>query len=213
MLENVVDMYRARGGDVYMVHVSHRVYQRMEDTEFVEYLGEDHFLEDDKAISKLFYHVLDPAICIYECPVRVFRECQNLPKRLEKLELKLEELTPGIALSELDPSQLWGRLHGQNGDTLPIVIDVREPREFRQGHIAEALSLPLSTFASGTPDLPDDRPLVVVCRSSRRSRLAAATLVNSGFGDVSILDGGMVAWEAAGLLEAVDSFEEEGDLE
>jgi rhodanese-related sulfurtransferase len=61
--------------------------------------------------------------------------------------------------------------------------------------------------------LPHDRPIVVVCRSSRRSRLAAASLQRNGYEHISLLDGGMLAWEKAGLLEAVDSFADNGELE
>lgn len=211
MLENVVQQYRDRGGDVYMVHVSYRVRERMEDTEFLDFFGADHILNDDTAISTLFYHVLDPAICIYECPVRVFKECQNLPKRLDLVNLKLQDLSPQMSLAGLDARQLWAELHGRQDEPKPLIVDVREPREYRQGHIAEALSLPLSTFASGVPALPQDRPIVIVCRSSRRSRLAAANLQRSGYDNVSILEGGMTSWEDAGLLEAVDVFADDGD--
>jgi SulP family sulfate permease len=213
MLENVVQSYRDIGGDVYLWHVMPGVMERMHDAEFDVYLGPDHFLGEDTAISQMFYHVLDPAICIYECPVRVFKECQNLPKRLDLVNLNLAGATPAEDLPEVDAQALWAALHGRDPAKLPVVVDVREPREFRQGHIMEALSLPLSTFASGTPALPHDRPIVVVCRSSRRSRLAAASLQRNGYEHISLLDGGMLAWEKAGLLEAVDSFADNGELE
>ena len=57
-----------------------------------------------------------------------------------------------------------------------------------------------------TIKLPSDRPIVIVCRSGRRSRRAASALQQLGITNVAILDGGMLAWEAAGLLEAVDYF-------
>ncbi|NJN55474.1 MAG: rhodanese-like domain-containing protein [Anaerolineae bacterium] len=78
-----------------------------------------------------------------------------------------------------------------------------EPREFRQGHVAEAQSIPLATILSKELELPTDQQIVLVCRSGRRSRRAAAALQNKGCPNVTILEGGMQAWEAEGLLEAV----------
>jgi SulP family sulfate permease len=85
-------------------------------------------------------------------------------------------------------------------------VDVREPREFRQGHIAEARSVPLATILSRDIELPKDRQIVLVCRSGRRSRRAAAALKNNDYHNVIIMEGGMQAWEADGLLQAVGEF-------
>jgi SulP family sulfate permease len=57
---------------------------------------------------------------------------------------------------------------------------------------------------SEKPEIPDDGPVVLVCRSGRRSRLAANWLSNQGFKNIKILEGGMLAWESAELLVAVE---------
>ncbi|NIP23143.1 MAG: SulP family inorganic anion transporter, partial [Phycisphaerae bacterium] len=72
MLENVVKVCRDKGGDVFMVRVSYPVRKLMESTNFIEFLGENHFLIEEEAIGHMFHKVLDPAVCIYECPFRVF---------------------------------------------------------------------------------------------------------------------------------------------
>jgi SulP family sulfate permease len=54
-----------------------------------------------------------------------------------------------------------------------------------------------------TQELRRDLPIVLTCRTGRRSVRAAAALQSRGYDNVSILDGGLAAWEAAGLLEAV----------
>jgi SulP family sulfate permease len=211
MLENVVRYYRERGGDVFMVRVSPTVMQRMVDTNFDTYLGQDHFLDEDSAISELFYHVLNPAGCIYECPYRVFMECQNLPKRLDLIEPDLNKDLASEEVHWIDAQGLWDELHMLPPDEQPIIVDVREPREYRQGHIAEAISIPLTQFKDGDPGLPAEREIVVVCRTSRRSQLAASALRKLGHEDLKILNGGMTSWEAAGLLEAVEFFPENGE--
>ena len=204
MLENVIRAYREKGGDVFLVHIRSGIRQLMESTGCSRYLGADNVLNEDEAIAHLFYRVLDPAICIYECPVRAFKECQNLPKRLDLIGITPESDIPSRSLLDVSPRQLWQELHSRNGARPPLVVDVREPREFRQGHIPDARLIPLSTILSDDIKLPNNRHIVFVCRSGRRSRRAAYTLQQMGFMNVLVLEGGMQAWEAEGLLEAVE---------
>ncbi|MCA9916437.1 MAG: sulfate permease [Anaerolineales bacterium] len=211
MLESVVRAYRDRGGDVFMVGTNYRVQQMMLSSEFDSFLGRDHILEEDEAIGKIFYRDLDPAVCIYECPIRAFRECQNLPKRIALAGIPLHEEIEHEPAVMVQPLDLWQRLHpGRNGqggadnNDTPYVIDVREPREFNQGHIAEANLVPLPKILSEDVKFPANREIVLVCRTGRRSRRAAAALQHLGCMNVQILQGGMVAWNSAGLLEAVD---------
>ena len=96
---------------------------------------------------------------------------------------------------------LWAELREPDP---PLVVDVREPREFRQGHIPQARIIPLPQLLGGPADLPRDRRIVVVCRSGRRSALATAALLGQGYTELATLAGGMLAWEAANLLEAVE---------
>ncbi|MER2600327.1 MAG: SulP family inorganic anion transporter [Caldilineales bacterium] len=204
MLESVVRSYRETNGDVFLVRVHEPIFKFMQATGFVQRLGADHFLEEDTAIGHLFYRVLDPAVCIYECDVKVFRECQNLPKQTLPPELTLAALLPGnqrASTAQISPQQLWQQMHSS---TPPLVIDVREPREFQRAHIPSARSYPLLQILSGaTPAAPDDH-LVLVCRSGRRSARAAQALAARGFAHLTVLEGGLAAWEAADLLEAVD---------
>ena len=81
----------------------------------------------------------------------------------------------------------------------PLVIDVREPAEYRSGHIPGAMNIPLGRVAGGTPDLKrDGRKVVVVCWSAMRSRRAVAVLRAAGLSDVSFLRGGTAAWMQQG---------------
>ncbi len=211
MLESLVNAYRERGGDVFLMRVSYPVTQLMQSTGFDAFLGEDHFLDEDEAITHLFYHVLDPAVCIYECPLRVFKECQNLPKQIEVLNIPLEHEIPEGSVIRISAQALWQKMHPDTtgGDTAvppPAIIDVREPREFKRSHIPGAQSIPLPKIMLDSVRLPNDRRIILVCRTGRRSRRAAYALQQIGVLDVAILDGGLLAWEAADLLEAVDSW-------
>lgn len=204
MLENIIRVCEDRGGDMFMVRVHYRILKIFEATGFYDRLGEEKFLPEDEAISQLFYRTLDPAVCIYECPIRAFKECQNLPKRtvLNGISLLHDMHSDGIA--DVTPQKLWERLHDGHGEKLPLIIDVREPREFHRGHLPEAQLEPLPSILSDTIHFSQDQEIIFICRSGRRSRRAAYALKEAGISNVSILKGGMLAWEAAGLLEAID---------
>ncbi|MFQ3630378.1 SulP family inorganic anion transporter [Roseiflexus sp.] len=202
MLQAIVRQYRDRGGGVYFVRVRQPVRQMMDVTGFTQYVGEDHFLDEDHAIDYLFHRVLDPAVCIYECEVRAFRECQNLPKRSlppESIPLLPDRGAPA-QVPTIEPRELWRQIRSSFP---PRIIDVREPREYRQGHIPRAELLPLYELLTHPESVSRDRPVVLVCRSGRRSERAAAALMSRGFEQVMILRGGMLAWEASDLLMAI----------
>lgn len=79
----------------------------------------------------------------------------------------------------------------------PILIDVREPMEFRQGHITGARNVPLTALSEVIADYDLNDEIVFVCQSGVRS-LQAANFWNSlGYRKAMNLEGGMDAWTAA----------------
>jgi rhodanese-related sulfurtransferase len=78
------------------------------------------------------------------------------------------------------------------------LVDVREADELREdGRVEGALHVPLATLAERAPELAGER-LVLICRSGARSSMAADALRASGFEAYNV-DGGILAWERAGL--------------
>lgn len=202
MLESLLRICEERDGDMFLTKVQGPVDGFMQATGFYERLGADHFLDEDQAISHIFYRVLDPAICIYECNVRAFWECQNLPKRTYPLDIPPYTAIPPDSVPSIPPRELWHRL--LHDDSPPLVIDVREPREFERGHVPHAQLLPLAEVIANSLEIPPDTELVFVCHAGRRSLRAAHMLQKKGWDRVQVLQGGMLAWEAAGLLEGFD---------
>ncbi len=80
-----------------------------------------------------------------------------------------------------------------------VLIDVRSDAEWRAGHAPAARHIPLGSISQRMAQIPQDRPVVVLCASGNRSAMAAVTLAKNGFGPVYNFTGGMGAWQAAGL--------------
>lgn len=79
-----------------------------------------------------------------------------------------------------------------------VVLDVREPYEFAEGHVPGAVLLPLSSLEQRIDEVPEGDPIYVICRSGNRSQQASEILAENGVKNVVNVDGGMIAWQAAG---------------
>ncbi|WP_417437740.1 rhodanese-like domain-containing protein [Idiomarina sp.] len=87
------------------------------------------------------------------------------------------------------------------------VIDVREPAEYGQGHIRQAVNMPRGVLEMQLNQHPDvagydnaleriaEKPLYLICRTGGRSALAAESLQRMGLDNVYSVDGGMNAWQ------------------
>ncbi|MGD2067387.1 MAG: molybdopterin-synthase adenylyltransferase MoeB [Gemmatimonadota bacterium] len=84
------------------------------------------------------------------------------------------------------------------GDDPPLLVDVREPWEWRIGNLEAhgAVLIPLGDLEDRMHEIPRERELVMVCRTGVRSRDAAVRLAREGFPRVHNLRGGLVAWRA-----------------
>ena len=80
-----------------------------------------------------------------------------------------------------------------------VIVDVREPEEWHEGHVAGAKHIPLGALATRLSELPRDKEILTMCRSGNRSARAQALLQGQGFAPVRNVSGGIVAWERAGL--------------
>ena len=88
----------------------------------------------------------------------------------------------------------------QSGENV-FVLDVREPDEFKAGHIEGAVNVPVRTLAKNLNTLPADKaaPIAVVCKSGIRAAYATMTLKLLGYTNVKDIVGGMLAWEKDAL--------------
>jgi rhodanese-related sulfurtransferase len=172
----------------------------MEQSGFLDLLGRDHILPQEGAIEFLFDRVIDPIVCVYGCEHRVFAECQAIVKHPSSEHLPVLPHRSLDAARLLEPAAF--REMVENGNV--VVIDVREPEEYQQGHLAGSILLPLRTLYYAVGELPRDRMLLIVDRSGRRTARAMQTLRDLEFESYRGLKGGVLAWRAAGFQLVVE---------
>lgn len=101
-------------------------------------------------------------------------------------------------ISELSPKEFQKQV---GTDTSAVILDVRTPEEFAEGHIANAQNidwLNQPKFTSAVKALSHDKTYYVYCRSGHRSLEASQAMKGLGF-NVKDLNGGILAWEAQKL--------------
>jgi len=108
---------------------------------------------------------------------------------------------PVAELPNVTAPELARRL--QTGADL-VVLDVREPFEWEEGHIAGALHIPMREVPGRAGELPQDRPIALVCRGGPRSSLVGSLLLARGLTRLTNVWGGMTGWMEAGLPVADD---------
>ena len=76
-----------------------------------------------------------------------------------------------------------------------IILDVRTPEEYKEGHIPQAINIPNETISTkDIPELPDKNQLILVyCRSGNRSKQAAGKLSRLGYDNI-VEFGGIIDW-------------------
>ena len=74
-----------------------------------------------------------------------------------------------------------------------FVLDVRQPDEFVEAHVPDAVLIPLNELAARQDEIPTDRPILVICATGARSARATEALRAAGY-DASNVVGGTNAW-------------------
>lgn len=101
----------------------------------------------------------------------------------------IEQISPNTLSSWLDAN----RIHGE-----PVLLDVREPAEWRLASIqpagAELLQIPMQTIPLRLSELDPERPVAVLCHHGGRSMQVAMFLTRQGFTHIANVSGGIDAW-------------------
>jgi rhodanese-related sulfurtransferase len=102
------------------------------------------------------------------------------------------------AVADLDPEEA-SRL----ADAGAFLLDVREDDEWEAGRAPGAVHVAMGQVAERIDEIPADRTVLCICRVGGRSAAVANALAGAGY-DVRNVDGGMLAWELAGLSIVAD---------
>ena len=102
-------------------------------------------------------------------------------------------LQPGL----ISPSQYVSGFNEPGVDH--YLLDVRTPEEFAEGHIEGAVNINVEEIHLRYDEIPTDLPIVVYCRTGRRSGIASEMMAGEGFSNLYDIGGGIVAWGEAGL--------------
>jgi hydroxyacylglutathione hydrolase len=99
---------------------------------------------------------------------------------------------------DIQPLELNDLLINGNGSR-PVVVDVREPWEYQQGHVPGAVLMPLGQLPVRLGELDMEKPVALICATGNRSQSASALLGQKGFKTVYNVVGGTALWARSGL--------------
>jgi len=155
-------------------------------------------VEAEKAGLYVTYRLADEQVCQF------FRSLRSLAEaRLTEIrEITRQFLESRQALQPVDREQLLAKVR----DGAVTVLDVRPPEEYRAGHLAGALSIPLKELERRLSELPRDREIVAYCRGPYCVLAVEAVelLRAHGFNAVRLEDG-VLDWRARGYDITVGS--------
>lgn len=109
-----------------------------------------------------------------------------------------------VPAADIDVASLPATIDVQTVDSVKerddvVLIDVREQWEYDEGHIPGITLIPMNEVADRLSEIPTDKTVILTCRSGNRSGQVAEFLRGVGYDNVHNMEGGILAWEAAGL--------------
>jgi rhodanese-related sulfurtransferase len=131
-------------------------------------------------------------------PLRRYGSCRVA------LVLLIVILATAAFTEEADPAEAPGispaELHERReSGTAPVVIDVRTAEEYASGHVPGAVNIPFDQVAQRIAELDAPRGVALYCMVGPRARKGESALLAAGYESVLHLEGGLAAWQAAGL--------------
>lgn len=98
---------------------------------------------------------------------------------------------PTARVQSLSPQQVY--------EQRLTLLDVRGRTEYEEGHVPDALHIPMGYVLEQLHDIPQDRPLAIYCSSGTRSQIVVSLLQKYGLSNLVNITGGLDAWKREGL--------------
>jgi len=100
----------------------------------------------------------------------------------------------GPKMNNITTAELQARL--ERGEK-PIIVDVREPWEYAEGHVPGSVLKPLGNIRAWAGELNKNDEILLICRTASRSAMAYQYLTAQGFRNVKNVAGGIITWRGA----------------
>ncbi len=102
-----------------------------------------------------------------------------------------------LGFKEIKPAEATSLINKEGA----VVVDVRDDKEYGEGHILNAINMPLGLFEQRVQELESYKsdPIIVYCRTGQRSAKVGAVLRRQGFERLYKISGGILAWTSANL--------------
>ncbi len=109
--------------------------------------------------------------------------------------------TPVQNIKDISAQEAWELVQDNRGNPDFIVLDVRTPEEYNEGHIEGAVMIDFNAgnFREEVDKLDKDKDYLLYCRSGNRSGKALAIMEELGFLEIYHMSGGMLEWKAEAL--------------
>lgn len=107
--------------------------------------------------------------------------------------------SPG-AIKNIGAPEAYLLIEEQKDNTDFVILDVRAPGEYSQGHIENAVNIDYTaeSFSDEVGKLDRSKTYIVYCRSGRRSRGATGIMSEMGFQNLINMQGGILSWQSSG---------------
>jgi LPXTG-site transpeptidase (sortase) family protein len=119
-------------------------------------------------------------------------------KEIPKVGTASEEETQAGEITSVENISVEEIYEIMTGGEDYILLDVRTPEEFSEGHLEGAVHIPVNELEGRLAELSKDKPIIVYCKSGGRSSTAANLLVENGFTQIYNMSGGILDWEQKG---------------
>lgn len=107
--------------------------------------------------------------------------------------------TAAKPISTLTQWTVWDLEERIERDRNLVILDVRQPQEWAEGHIERARHITGAELPERLDEVPNDVPVAVICGSGYRSSVSSSLLAHKGHKNIVNVAGGMSAWQRAGL--------------
>ncbi|MGQ4650583.1 rhodanese-like domain-containing protein [Lyngbya aestuarii] len=122
---------------------------------------------------------------------------QTLPEETLNLESGVDRFLTSMPAGYYTISNVDG-LKNLLKNPQTLLVDVREPSEYRSGHIPNAINIPLRTLTQNLDKIAHDRPVVLYCSTSYRSAMGVMTLHLLGYENAQGFPPSFPGWKNAG---------------